>query len=187
MTEPLPPEPGDLLIVDVIGAAGAIIGIGQMLLRDECRGTHVAICTGPVGPNGEDLIQAEPGGAAWARVTDYAGREKWWTTGHVILTPEQRSTVVAAAIRHLGTPYSFADYAALAYHRATEDHQWARPTALDRYVADTGHMMCSQLGAVCWGSAGVQLDPTRIPQAITPGDTLYRALPLLGATLGAVA
>ncbi len=145
------------------GRVGRLIRIGQWLNGDGFADyEHAFVYVGD-----GDLVQAEPGGAVLAPLTDYDGRPTLWSTGHIPLDDEQRRAVVAAARGYLGVPYSMTDYLALAAHRFRLP---VSPLVKD-YVADTRHMICSQLVDQCYRDAGVRLfTDARWPGYVTPAD-----------------
>ena len=144
------PEPGDFAVVSAGGIGGPLIDLAERLngAGPFAAYQHAFIYTGHGG--GEDIIQAEPSGAAYGPLTGHA--ETLWSTGRIRLTTVQRTAIVAAADGYVGTPYSFLDYAALAAH-----HWHVRVPGLRRYIAATGHMICSQLADRCYQDAGVHL------------------------------
>lgn len=154
--------PGDVGFSTIGGRTGALVNIGQALLRDPCRFTHAWIAL-----SDRFILEAMPGGA---RVALASGR-----TGPVYRLPldgAQRNAVADHGHRLAGTPYGFADYAALALQ------QWAPRTALARsvrsYVTDSGHMICSQLVDHLLCKSGYHLfTDGRLPQDVTPGDLFY--------------
>ena len=161
------PLPGDFAVVRIPGDVGRLIRFGQWLDGDGYADyEHAFICVG----EGE-LVEAQPGGARLAELSEYATRTPLWSTGRFPLTEEQRQELVAAARHYLGVPYSFLDYGSLALARVH-----LRLPAVKRYVADTHHMICSQLVDQCYQDAGVHLfQDGRIPGDVTPGD-LYRLI-----------
>jgi hypothetical protein len=153
------PQPGDFGLVKMYGDAGRLIRIGQWLNGDGFGDYEHAF----VLVEGGSVVEAEPGGARIAPVSEYS--EVLWSTGHVALTGEQRAAVIKAAMGYVGTPYSAADYFALAAHRL----HLPLP-GLKTYVANSGHMICSQLADQCYQDAGVQLfKDGRWPGYVTPG------------------
>ncbi|MFE6912282.1 hypothetical protein [Streptomyces erythrochromogenes] len=120
-------------------------------------------------PDGE-LIEAQPSGAAVCSLTRY-GR------AHVIyvcpsdLTAEQRLEICAAALRYVGVPYGFLDYAAIAAHRIH-----LPVPGLRRCIASSRQQICSQLVDQAYKDAGVELfTDGRWAGYVTPG-ALYRRL-----------
>jgi hypothetical protein len=166
------PLPGDFAVVHMSGEAGRLIRIGQWLDGSGYADyEHAFVCLGD-----EQIVEAEPGGARQSALSEYAGSDPAWSTDRIALTDEQRGLVVAAARRYIGVPYSFLDYGSLALARLH-----LRPAFVKRYVADTRHMICSQLVDQCYQDAGVHLfTDGRIPGDVTPGDLyqLIRRLPV---------
>jgi uncharacterized protein YycO len=157
------PQPGDFAVVRMGGNGGRLIRIGQWLNGDGFADyEHAYVHVG----NGE-LVEAQPGGAELRPLSVYDNRPTRWSTGRIPLTDEQRRAVVAAARGYVGTPYSVADYFALAAHRF---HLPVGPL-LRKYVADSRHMICSQLVDQCYWDAGVHLfSDGRWPGYVTPAD-----------------
>ncbi|PYC86618.1 hypothetical protein C7C46_05650 [Streptomyces tateyamensis] len=145
------------------GDTGRLIRIGQWLNGDGFADyEHAFLLVG----DGE-VIEAEPGGARQASLTEYTGRLIRWSTGRFELTNDQRAAVIAAARGYLKVPYSFLDYAALAAHR----FRLPGSTLLRGYVADTRHQICSQLVDQCYQDAGIKLfDDGRWTGYVTPAD-----------------
>ncbi|QMU69514.1 hypothetical protein [Streptacidiphilus sp. P02-A3a] len=167
--QPGPPQPlpGDFAVIRIAGDVGRLIRLGQWLNGDGYANyEHAFIYLGD-----GDLVEAEPGGARLSPLTEYDGCSPYWSTGRIALTEEQREALVAAAHRYVGVPYSFLDYGSIALARFH-----LRLPAVKRYVADTHHMICSQLVDQCYQDAGVHLFADgRIPGDVTPGD-LYRLI-----------
>ncbi|WP_051055272.1 MULTISPECIES: hypothetical protein [Kitasatospora] len=145
------------------GSSGRLIRIGQFLNGDGFADyEHAFVCVG----DGQ-LVEAQPGGAVLRPLSEYDGRPALWSTGRIPLTDEQRAAVAAAARSCLGTPYSFADYLALAAVRL----HLPGGAPLRRFVASTKHMICSQLVDQCYQDAGVHLfTDHRWPGYVTPAD-----------------
>ncbi|MDH6578990.1 hypothetical protein [Kitasatospora sp. MAP5-34] len=145
------------------GRVGRLIRIGQWLNGDGFADfEHAFVYVGD-----GDLVEAQPGGAVLEHLVDSDSRPILWSTGHILLDDEQRQAVVSAARGYLGVPYSAADYLALAAHRL---HLPVSPL-IKGYVADTRHMICSQLVDQCYRDAGVQLfRDGRWPGYVTPAD-----------------
>lgn len=160
------PLPGDIGLTNVEGAVGLGIQVGQWLLGDgDCPYEHAFL----VLPDGQ-LLEAQPGGARIAGLDEYAGRQVLYVAPEG-LTDEQRAAICAAAMKYVGVPYSFLDYAAIAAHRFRLPIPWLR-----RYVASTKHLICSQLVDQCYADAGVRLfQDGRWPGYVCPAD-LYRLL-----------
>lgn len=151
--------PGDVGFTTIGGRTGALVNIGQAIIRDSCRYTHAWISLG----DGR-VLEAMPGGA---RIRPYVGPVPVYR-----LPLDDRHHVTIMGHLLTGTPYSFADYGALALHHLAPR---ARLTAAARqYVTDSGHMICSQLVDHVLTQAGYHLfDDGRLPQDVTPGDLFY--------------
>lgn len=160
-------RPGDFGLVRIEGGAGRMIRFGQWLNGDGFADfEHAFVYVG----DGR-IVEAEPGGARETGLADYDGRPIAWSTGRVQVTDVQRAWVVAVARSYRGVPYSFADYSSLTLARFH-----VRLPLVRRFVADTGHMICSQLVDQCYQDAGVHLfADRRWPGDVTPGD-LYRLI-----------
>lgn len=154
------------------GQTGFLIKLGQWLNGDGWRKVqHAGILV-------EDgyTVEAMPGGAILGSISVYRPEDIVWSSDLDIvgvgpdydgpITDAERVRIVQAAERYLGVPYSFLDYLGLALARFG-----LRPRWLKRYIASTGHMICSQLVDQCYQDAGVQLfRDGRIPGDVTPAD-----------------
>ena len=158
--------PGDVGFSTIGGRTGAWVNIGQAIIGDSCRYTHAWIALG-----GGYVLEAMPGGAR------IRGDEPARATGsgpvfRLPLTTWHMVNVAGHGRDLPGTPYSFADYAALGlHHLAPRSPLTAR---VRRYVSDSGHMICSQLVDHLLCRAGYHLfNDGRLPQDVTPGDLFY--------------
>lgn len=162
--------PGDVGFSTIGGRVGALVNLGQALLRDSCRYSHTFLVL-----DGGMVLEAMPGGARLRRIDlDEPG-----AYARLPLTTAQRYEVDKRGRDLVGTPYSFLDYAALAAW------EWNLPgrQRLRSYVSSSGHMICSQLVDYVLCSAGFHLfSDGRLPQDVTPGDVFY-ATEQLGWTL----
>jgi hypothetical protein len=158
------PLPGDIGLTQISGDVGRAIRIGQWLDGDGFADyEHAFVYTGQ-----GRIIEAEPGGALDSPLSRYDPARVAW-----LRCPAAYRADVAQAARvygpHPGTrgvPYSFADYAAIAAHRA---HMPV--PGLRSYIESTGHMICSQLADRAAMDGGWHLfDDGRWPGYITPGD-----------------
>jgi hypothetical protein len=156
--------PGDIGCTQITGDVGLLIRLGQWLNGDGFADYEHAFVY--VGDN--RIVEAEPGGARPASLTEYAPRTVVW-----LHCPEQyRATVTAAAISLIGTPYSAADYFALALHRC---HIPA--PGLRRYIQSSGHLICSTLADRAAQLGGWTLfDDGRWCGDVTPADLARLAL-----------
>lgn len=153
------PEPGDIGLTNVQGPIGRLIALGEFLNGDGFGRYQHAFIVLP----GSRLIEAQPGGARVEPLDKYADREVLYVcpTG---LTAAQRTAICLNAYRYQGVPYSFLDYAALAAHR------FHLPVpGLRRFIADGGHLICSQLCDRAYLASGVHLfGDGRWPGYVTP-------------------
>jgi hypothetical protein len=155
------PAPGTYGLCRPLGWGVPWIGLGQLLQGSPSPYVHAFVVI-----DGDRCIEARPSGAGYASISRY------WEQGPVafsrtlLLTDTERAAVVAAATDMVGVGYSFADYLSIALHR------WGLPSkALDRRIADTGHLICSQLVDLSYQLAGVHLfDDGRAPGLVSPGD-----------------
>ncbi|MFJ1757678.1 hypothetical protein [Kitasatospora sp. NPDC088134] len=162
-TAPTSPLPGDFAVVRMGGRTGRLIRIGQFLNGDGFADYEHAF----VHVGDGQLVEAQPGGAELRPLTVYDGYPVRWSTGRIPLTEAQRTAIVTAAHHYLGTPYSFADYLALAAARL----HLPAGSLLRGYVASSKHMICSQLVDQCYQDAGVHLfTDHRWPGYVTPAD-----------------
>lgn len=130
------PKPGDFGLVAISGEVGRLIRFGQWLNGDGFGQYQHAFL---VLDNGE-LIEAEPGrdGARIRSLSEYNGTNVVFSDWPH--TDDDRGRLVRAGRAREGARYSFLDYWALAAHRL---HIPA--PGLRRYIASTGHDICSQL------------------------------------------
>ena len=152
-------EPGDFGLVHMPGLPGRLIGLGERLNGDAfTEFDHAILLLG-----NHTILEAEPGGARIMPDTEYGDTVLW---SHWNLSPIQRIKIVEAALKYVDTPYSAADYFALAAKRL---HIPA--PGLRRYVASSGHMICSQLVDQIYADAGLQMfDDGRWPGYVTPAS-----------------
>lgn len=146
---PVQPQAGDFGVVRMGGDSGKLIHIGQIANGDGFADyEHAVVYVG----NGQ-IVEAEPGGARETHM-HYGSQNVLWSTGHISLTVEQRRAIVSAAHGYIGTPYSAADYFAIAARRLSLG---PLIPGLRGYVASSKHMICSQLVDQCYSDAGVHL------------------------------
>lgn len=187
-------QPGDLMFTTIDGIAGKAIAVAEKIndadvtWADALAVQHVAVVvessnsTFPeVGPIWSPrIVQAMPHGAEEIQIG-----EDHWTSKHIYVRPAygqsthtspaglpgQALDVAYAARRYIGTPYSFADYAAIAGL-----HLGIRNGPIRRYVTTSKHMICSQLADQAMCDAGFHVfNDGRLPQDVTPA-ALYRKL-----------
>jgi hypothetical protein len=177
-------KPGDYACVRIAGSVGKFIEVGEWLNGDGFAPYEHALVflgyfdsaprsgvpTVGAGP-GYWVAEAMPHGAQ-QRKLEYAPAAypgALWSSSRLPgpLTPSERAEVVKAALSYLGTPYSVADYFALAAHRL----HLANAASLRNYVASSKHMICSQYVDACYADAGYHLfSDGRWPGYVTPLD-----------------
>jgi|SRR5882724_1905405 len=155
------PLPGDFGLVSISGVAGFGVRIGQWLNGSGFSEFEHAF----IVLDDEEILEAEPGGARIMPLSEYDGTNVVYSDWP--LTDEQRSAIVREARPLVGTPYSWLDYLALALRRFHVPIPHLR-----RYIAATGHMLCSQLADEVYRRAGVQLFNGRDPGDVTPADLI---------------
>jgi cell wall-associated NlpC family hydrolase len=154
------PQPGDFALTKIRGLTGAFVAAGQALVGDASPVQHAYVYVG-----GGYIVQAMPSGAEKIRL-DEASEPVVWSTGRFDLTAAERIRICYEARSLVGTPYSFLDYASIAL-----EHFRIRPRCVRHFVADSGHLICSQLVDEVYLRAGVHLfDDDRLPGDVTPGD-----------------
>jgi hypothetical protein len=153
--------PGDYGVVPIGGDVGQLIRFGQWLNGSGFANYEHAV----VNIGGGLLVEAEPGGARTRPITEYANTILW-SSGHFDPTIGQRAKIVSAAIHfsNVAVSYSFLDYLALFAHRLH-----LPVPGLRRYIASTGHEICSALVDACYQFAGIQLFPGEWDGYVTPG------------------
>jgi uncharacterized protein YycO len=162
------PRPGDIGLTRIGGLTGVLVGLGQFIMRDASRYSHVFVVL-----DNNEIIEAMPGGAIISPLSKYDGLTKYGSPMAVYLnielTAEQRARIVKEGRKLKGAPYSFLDYGALALERFGFNWKW-----LENYVASTKHLICSQLADEAYRRAEVHLfEDGRPPQKVTPGDLTY--------------
>lgn len=183
-------QPGTIIFGPIGGFVPGVfpVGVGQLLLKAATRETwklrHVLVCVeGAGGGHGPKAVQAMPNGAEEIELTD-----SHWTPEYRYVLPAymqqpdarsgQQYDVARAARSLIGTPYSFLDYAALTEHAVVGGGYKSieERTRLERYIADTGHQICSQLADECLKRAGFHVfNDGRLPQDVMP-SALYVGL-----------
>jgi cell wall-associated NlpC family hydrolase len=154
------PLPGDIALTRISGFTGKAISAGQALIGRASPVQHAMIYVGS-----GMVVQAMPGGAELIPLAD-ANEPVIWSTGAIVLTAAQRSKIATAARGLVGTPYSYVDYGSIGLAAAH-----IRPRFVRDYVADTGHMICSQLVDYAHFLGGSHLfTDGRIPGDVTPSD-----------------
>lgn len=162
-------RPGDIMFSKRLkpNAVEALVWCGQLILGETGYPQHVGVVV-----DGGRLVQAMPHGAEVVSLDT-----RHWTGDVVFIRPNYKSeytapAVARAALRYVGTPYSFADYVAIA-----GAHLGFRHGLVRRYVTTSKHMICSQLADQAMADAGWHVfDDGRLPQDVTPAALHARML-----------
>lgn len=159
MTTPLP---GDFFLAPIAGGVGLGIAFGQFLNGEGFRlyqhaGTYL----------GDGLtLEAMPGGAIIGDIDRYPAESLVWSTDIIGLSDIERRRIVSLARTYEGVPYSFLDYASIAALRFGY-----KPKVVRKYVASSGHMICSQMVDHLAMDAGVHyFEDGRFPGDVTPAS-----------------
>lgn len=165
------PRPGDFCCVPVSGPVGLGITVGQFLDGDRFQFyDHAEVYVGKAdaaGPHGY-TVSTYPSGPGKRALPCPAAMlpGSLWSSGLIDLTGTERTGITAWAMDHQDVSYSFLDYGALVLHRLG-----MRDPGLQRYIASTGHQICSQYVDTAYSANGVQLyDDKRWTGYVTPGD-----------------
>lgn len=150
------PLPGTIGLVPIAGQVGKLIRLGQWLAENPIarwfrRNTEPNLQHAFVYLGDGQIIEAEPGGARIAPVTEYSGI--YWCEGIASrYSVAQLQKVATSALKYKGVPYSFTDYLYLLVHRL---HLWF--PGLKHLIQRSGHVICSQLVADAYTEAGIHL------------------------------
>jgi len=155
-------------LVPMSGAGGRLIRFGQWLNNDGFEDFEHAFVALP----GNMIVEAEPGGARIVPLR-YAGA--YWCEGIYGLLAGVDPAVIDVKARQLkGVPYSWLDYGALFTHRLH-----VPVPGLRSYIADSGHLICSQLADLLYQRLGAQIfADNRWNGYVTPGALYKRDLQL---------
>lgn len=144
------------------GFTGKLVWLGQALIGSRSPYTHAFVVL-----RDDLIIQAEPGGAKFYTFAELDGKRVAYS--RLPLTDEQLFAVAIEACKMHGTPYSFLDYLAIGLTRAHFPSKRLR-----KYVADSGHMICSQFVDEAHRRAGIELfEDARDPGSVVPGDLAH--------------
>lgn len=203
-------RPGDIGFGPISGGAGLLVGAGQLILGEgfsvgDLDIRHVFVVT-EVAPWSDEAssvwaVEAMPSGARKAMINDR------WTREYAYVRlpddyPGQAADAAAIARAMIGTPYSFASYAALALWRfgwktprlerwinrrryidlplsPPADGEW-HPVGLPA-VGLPAEAICSVLADQAWTLAGKSVMEGMAHQCVTPGALAGRLLRYPGA------
>lgn len=183
-------KPGDLGFTRITGFTGWWVSLGQTIIGDANRFTHVFVVL-----DDDTVIEAMPNGARYAPLDREYKTDVMYA--RLPLSDEQRRLVVQTARELMSRPggikYSFADYGYLALR-----HWGLRANWLKRKIQQFGHMICSQLADYLLSGGGTYdkegdfianprgfrlFTDGRLPQDVTPGDLVYVTDPRLNESI----
>lgn len=151
----------------------------------DAKVNHAVVFVGDIdGRDGPQLVQAQPGGAAFDRWDAYGDAMIWLTdideagTGIPIApTTIQQSQIVEfakdCAIKKIG--YNYLDFLAiaLAQQRFGDVVSDSKPSWWAKRLANPKHLICSQLADAAYSFAGIQLfSDHRLSGLVSPADLL---------------
>lgn len=165
MTTPALPAVGTIGLTQISGDVGKLIEIGEWMNGQGFRDWEHAFLLGPDGA----ILEAEPGGARIGSVAEY--KDVYWCTAIAAQFTEARLEMVYnfAEAKYgpdgsrPGIGYSFLDYGAMFCHRLH-----IPVPGLRGYIADTGHMICSQLCDTAYADEDCHLFAGVWPGYVTP-------------------
>lgn len=184
------PPPGSFGLTRIRGIKGLAVRAAQLITGDGSAYTHAFLVL-----DGGQIIEGEPGGAKVRSLAGYLHRQT--TDRDVVFSDAPIQRAVAAVAAHpLAHGRPNLEHELAAYEWRLRDHvvtlarsmehrpySWLtylalallaigiRPRRLREYVADTGHLICSQLVDEAYFQAGLHLfDDKRAPMDVTPGD-----------------
>jgi hypothetical protein len=205
-------RPGDIGFGPIHGGAGLLVSAGQLLLGEGFRVgdldiRHVFVVTGNLATEkpalwwgeGPTAVEAMPGGAREVALGD----DRWTDQYAYVRLPEdypgQARDAAAIARAMIGTPYSFASYAALAAWRfgikAKRLETWIdrrkppipfegngthRDNGTDGFVSLPYEAICSVLADQAWSLTGKKIMEGVAHQCVTPGALAGRLLTMPG-------
>jgi len=210
-------RPGDIGFGPIRGGAGLLVSAGQLLLGEGFRVgaldiRHVFVVVEALhdeGPSAQyptgvinkgSIVEAEPGGAVESPLM----LDHWTRKFAYVRIPEdypgQADDTAAIARAMIGTPYSFASYAALAAWRMgmktpklerwinrrgpaveIETQHRLNPSPLARDYHLPREAICSVLADQAWSLTGKKIMEGVAHQCVTPGALARRLLTYPGA------
>lgn len=171
-------RPGSFGLSVIAGKTGKFVAWGQDIVdgrRDKY--THAFFVL-----DGDEVIEAEPGGAVITPLSEYLARPadtvlfsdkpvREFMANHDFVWPHEhehrlRTQLVTFARTLVGTPYNYLDYLAIGLEHFHID----LPVIRNR-VRREDRMICSQLVDYIYAKNGIHLfGDRRVPQNVTPGD-----------------
>jgi hypothetical protein len=196
-------RPGDIGFGPIKGGAGLLVNAGQLLLGEGFRVgaldiRHVFVVVRS-DPRAIGIVEAMPSGAR----SNIVGPDRWTSDYAYVRLPEdyagQADDAAAIARAMVGTPYSFASYAALALWRVGVKtprlEAWigrrkaGRSTipGLSTHGFEIGptrglpcEAICSVLADQAWSLTGKKIMQGVAHQCVTPGALAGRLLTMTG-------
>jgi hypothetical protein len=167
MDVPADLKPGDYGVVRTTGFVPWCI---RALTRSAFD--HAFVVVSEDGNGDYWIVEAEPSGARYAKLSEYAGYQVLFNTGEP-LTDAQRAAIICAAHDMAGTPYGFLDIARLGLMLTI----CRAPKWLTKRADDERAVICSQLVALCGKRAGVDwLCGQSTTAMVTPGMLAQRII-----------
>lgn len=141
------PQPGDWFVVNTGSDMARGIRVAEFLADGfrQSEWNHAGIASRRRLNGKLMVVEAAPGGAT-ERAFEWGDHPHMWVKG----TPECGT----AALKYVGTPYSYLDYAALTAHALRfpdlpvwyqKKHVGGEFVSLSTFISSEGHMICSQL------------------------------------------
>ena len=153
--------PGTIVLTEIRGPLGLLVGLGQLLTRDGSRYTHAGICVGD-----GTVIEAHPRGVRVVQMSEYLDGRAIAFGWMIPLSAGRRARIVEEAQALIGARYNWLDYVSLGL-----THFGIRPGFVARRIARSDRLICSQLCDTAYLRAGIHLfDDGRAPGDVTPGD-----------------
>lgn len=152
------PHAGDIGLTQIKGRVGRGIRVAQFMAGGGFWDyEHAFVMT-----NWTELVEAEPGGAIVSDLSRYDDCDVVF-----LRCPDEfRTAVAAAALGMVDVPYSFLDYESLFLR-----HIGIKADRLEKYIRDSGHMICSQLADRAANLGGwILFDDKRWEGDVMPAD-----------------
>lgn len=154
-------EPGDFFLTHVQGRVGTLVNFLQGAVGDDREYGHAGIYLG------DNLVaEAMPGGFQINHISKYYDRG--FIYSKLDLTDDQRRGIVDLAYSLRGRPYSYLGYLFIGLSHFKRCPRW-----IERRVASSNAMICSQAVDYVYSQNGVRLfDDGRPFLKVRPGDLL---------------
>lgn len=178
------PQPGDFFVTRTEhGSLSATLMSALIQWGTDSDVNHAGVCVSP-----GLVIEARPGGAGYAPLSQYMGSNTQWSTGIIATPVSAPSHIVANAIATIGTPYGWSDCIALALGQSRFGRRVDTTQALEyqpwwvRRLMRFDRLICSQLVDQVYSQCGVHLFTDGRPYGlVSPAD--LEGLLKMGAVL----